>query len=530
MRPTKPLKPSRSPARLATRWTTRLAAAAVLAPVGLTLTATQAPAPVAAHLPQAVPASGPVVSGSWSRDDGVVAALKQASVSAPGESSSVLEVSPGVDLPAPALRAYQFAEAVMRRADPACRLDWSLLAAIGDVESDHGRYGGAQVRPDGASTPHILGPRLDGGGEVAAIADTDQGGLDGDGRWDRAVGPMQFIPSTWALVGADADGDGGRDPHDIDDAALAAAAYLCAGDGDLSTPAGQEEAVYRYNHSDSYVDLVLQLAAAYADDGFALTAPQPAVRSASKPVDLPALSAPVEVGAHPAQSPARSLGVQESRRDAAARDRQRSGAEARASQRSSGSDAGSSTSSRSGGQTSGGTRDGGGDTGAGGSGGDQKSTSGSTSPSGDSDGGGSGGTDPGPIDGSGTDGSDSGGTAGGGGTTGGSAGSGDGTTGGGSTGGGTTDGGSTDGGGAEEESSNTPSGTLGRSDDGTWFVGETAVSFGDDAYLAGKALNDFDGADGVESNLGELETLVGTSVSVVLEGDLVQEVDGMAYR
>nr|MDQ4008965.1 lytic transglycosylase domain-containing protein [Actinomycetota bacterium] len=310
MRPTKPLKPSRSRARLATRWTTRLAAAAVLAPVGLTLTATQAPAPVSAHLHQATPPSGPVVSGSWTRDDGVVAALKQASVSSPGGGSSVLEVSPGVDLPTPALRAYQFAEAVMRRADPVCRLDWSLLAAIGDVESDHGRYGGAEVLPDGTSTPRILGPRLDGGGEVAAIADTDEGELDGDGRWDRAVGPMQFIPSTWSLVGADADDDGGRNPHDVDDAALAAAAYLCAGDADLNTTAGQEEAVFRYNHSESYVDLVLQLAAAYADDSFALRAPQPAVRSVSKPVDLPALTSPVEMGAHPAQSPARSLGVQ----------------------------------------------------------------------------------------------------------------------------------------------------------------------------------------------------------------------------
>ena len=50
---------------------------------------------------------------------------------------------------------------------------------------------------------------------------------------------MQFIPSTWAVVGVDADGDGERNPQDIDDAALAAAVYLCSGNEDLSTDAGR---------------------------------------------------------------------------------------------------------------------------------------------------------------------------------------------------------------------------------------------------------------------------------------------------
>ena len=75
---------------------------------------------------------------------------------------------------------------------------------------------------------------------------------------------MQFIPSTWSVVGVDGDGDGKRNPQDIDDAALASAVYLCSGDEDLSTDAGQNAAVYRYNHSDAYVDLVKQIAAAYA--------------------------------------------------------------------------------------------------------------------------------------------------------------------------------------------------------------------------------------------------------------------------
>jgi membrane-bound lytic murein transglycosylase B len=179
-------------------------------------------------------------------------------------------------IPSAALRAYRAAEATMGLADPQCNLSWSLLAGIGRVESDHGRYAGAVLGRDGISAPAILGLPLNGVGPVAAIADTDNGALDGDRRWDRAVGPMQFIPSTWAIVGVDGDADGKRNPHDIDDAALAAAAYLCAGEGDLSTARGVHDAVFSYNHSDEYVALVTGVAKAYA----------------SGIVDLPLLTAP----------------------------------------------------------------------------------------------------------------------------------------------------------------------------------------------------------------------------------------------
>ena len=91
---------------------------------------------------------------------------------------------------------------------------------------------------------------------------------DGDTRWDRAVGPMQFIPSTWSVVGVDADGDGTRNPQDIDDAALATAVYLCSGDDDLSTEAGQVAATLRYNHSNAYVALVLATADGYSRGHF----------------------------------------------------------------------------------------------------------------------------------------------------------------------------------------------------------------------------------------------------------------------
>jgi membrane-bound lytic murein transglycosylase B len=166
-------------------------------------------------------------------------------------------------IPAAALRAYRTAEATMNIADPSCGLSWGLLAGIGRIESDHGRYNGAVLATNGVSTPKILGLPLNGAGAVAAIADTDNGTLDQDNTWDRAVGPMQFIPSTWAMVGVDGDGDGQRNPHDIDDAALAAAAYLCVGDNDLTTPAGMHDAVLSYNHSEDYVATVLGVAHAY---------------------------------------------------------------------------------------------------------------------------------------------------------------------------------------------------------------------------------------------------------------------------
>ncbi len=170
-------------------------------------------------------------------------------------------------IPGRALTAYQRAATVINVADPTCRISWELIAAIGRVESDHGRFGGAQLDSDGVAHPAILGPRLTGGPGTSRIDDTDGGVLDGDDRVDRAVGPMQFIPSTWTVVGVDADGDDRRDPQDIDDAALASAVYLCAGSGDLSTLAGQRRAIFSYNHSDAYVDLVLRVMNGYLVSG-----------------------------------------------------------------------------------------------------------------------------------------------------------------------------------------------------------------------------------------------------------------------
>ena len=119
-----------------------------------------------------------------------------------------------------------------------CNLPWELIAAIGRVESDHGRFGGNALDDEGVARPGIYGIALNGKNDTQDIADTDAGQYDDDTRFDRAVGPMQFIPSTWSVVGVDGDSDGTRNPQDIDDAALATAVYLCSGDDDLSDGAG----------------------------------------------------------------------------------------------------------------------------------------------------------------------------------------------------------------------------------------------------------------------------------------------------
>ncbi|WP_305852301.1 lytic transglycosylase domain-containing protein [Blastococcus sp. PRF04-17] len=166
-------------------------------------------------------------------------------------------------IPNVALNAYRVAAARMADAKPGCGIEWSLLAGIGRIESNHGRYGGAVLGPEGTSTPKILGPPLDGG-RFAYIGDSDNGLWDGDTTYDRAMGPMQFIPTTWRSYAIDADGDGVSNPFNINDAALAAANYLCTAGGNLRTQAGMIEAIFAYNHSDSYVAEVLALARAYA--------------------------------------------------------------------------------------------------------------------------------------------------------------------------------------------------------------------------------------------------------------------------
>jgi membrane-bound lytic murein transglycosylase B len=172
-------------------------------------------------------------------------------------------------VPATALAAYRKAAASLAVTDPSCHLTWPLLAGIGKVETDHGRSWGsaANITKSGEVVPTILGPVLDGSHDTATLLDTDGGAYDHDRRFDRAVGPMQFVPATWRQLGRDGNGDGIKDPNNMWDATLAAGGYLCDGDRDLLDPSEKRAAILSYNPSTAYVKAVLAWAAAYQKAG-----------------------------------------------------------------------------------------------------------------------------------------------------------------------------------------------------------------------------------------------------------------------
>jgi len=181
----------------------------------------------------------------------------------------------GLGIPALVLAAYQ------RFADTCPGLRWELLAGIGMVESGHGTSGGATTAPDGTVSPPILGPPLDGGGTGGNVTAMPAGEWTAQwgvaGPWLQAVGPMQFLPPTFSVWEVDGDGDGGLNPHDIDDAVATAAAFLC---GAADQIADERQTLRRYNASDAYADEVLAWADRYA------TAPPLVVDSGSDPAAL----------------------------------------------------------------------------------------------------------------------------------------------------------------------------------------------------------------------------------------------------
>ena len=129
------------------------------------------------------------------------------------------------DIPAEYLRLY-------REAAQDYGIDWAILAAIGSIETDHGRSSAAGVRS---------------GVNFAGCC----------------AGPMQFYVvganSTWAAYGVDGNGDGRKSPYDPADAIPAAARYLRAS----GAPADYRRAIYAYNHADWYVADVLARATEY---------------------------------------------------------------------------------------------------------------------------------------------------------------------------------------------------------------------------------------------------------------------------
>jgi membrane-bound lytic murein transglycosylase B len=160
----------------------------------------------------------------------------------------------GTDLSLVALDAYVKGAARSQSERPSCGMQWWMLAALGRIESRHGTIFGSEVRPDGRTSIRIIGIALDGDNRTMRIDDTDGGELDGDTTYDRAVGPMQFIPETWRSFRRDGNGDGTRDPHNVYDASASAAAYLCARGGDLSGTDALRGAYFSYNRSTEYVN------------------------------------------------------------------------------------------------------------------------------------------------------------------------------------------------------------------------------------------------------------------------------------
>ncbi|MEV7092457.1 lytic murein transglycosylase [Amycolatopsis sp. NPDC051045] len=223
----------------------------------------------------------------------------------PGGRAGSAGISGPLGIPASMLRAYKNAAEILAKEQPNCHLDWALIASIGRIESNHAR--GGYVNAAGDTLEPILGPVLNGAGAFAAIPDTDGGKYDGNTQWDRAVGPTQFIPSTWRGYASDGNGDGVSNPNNIYDEALATARYLCSGGLDLSTDAGQRIAVRRYNNSQSYVDTVLAWASAYRggvaqlpDSEVPIGAPDaPDAAAAGAPVGVPAPPAPPAPSAPP---------------------------------------------------------------------------------------------------------------------------------------------------------------------------------------------------------------------------------------
>lgn len=223
-------------------------------------TASSSDTETAVSIPQAVAAAQTIM---LEPEPAPVRTFKAASQAAPAPAPEpeVLEEGP-LGIPGINYAAYRNAERVLAEENPGCGMHWTLLAGIGRVESGHANGGRADDK--GNLLEPVIGLPLDGSlpGQ-AVITDTDGGVLDGDTVYDRAVGPMQFLPSTWKAYAKDGNGDGKSDPQNIFDAALTTANYLCDEDLDLRDPSSLVTAILRYNNSMEYVNNVLGFARSY---------------------------------------------------------------------------------------------------------------------------------------------------------------------------------------------------------------------------------------------------------------------------
>lgn len=215
--------------------------------------------PIAAE-PTVTTTMEPVIPQAEALAPAAVPAAKGLQVS----SQWVADVSGRTGISQTAVQAYGEATLRIGKEQPRCKLGWTTLAGIGGIESGHGTDDFTYLLPDGRTSQPILGPALNGTDGMAAIRSSEESAKwHGDKQWDHAVGPMQFIPSTWAKWQSDGNDDGTNDPSNIFDAAYAAGRYLCASGSDLTTGEGWTRAIFSYNHSDDYVRSVLAFANSY---------------------------------------------------------------------------------------------------------------------------------------------------------------------------------------------------------------------------------------------------------------------------
>ncbi|MGW5434485.1 C40 family peptidase [Streptomyces sp. NPDC004059] len=189
------------------------------------------------------------------------------------EDGGIAEGGSPADIPPRMMTAYNKAVQHVGKYVPTCQgMRWPILAGIAKVESNHAI--GHTIAANGDIRPKIYGVLLSGsgqGGNTIAVPDSDGGKWDGTATGERAVGPFQFLPSTWKSIGKDGNGDRNADPHNADDAALGAAVYLCGQGRDLTKNKELRAAIWQYNHSSEYVTEVTgwidQYTAAAKDPG-----------------------------------------------------------------------------------------------------------------------------------------------------------------------------------------------------------------------------------------------------------------------
>jgi membrane-bound lytic murein transglycosylase B len=219
---------------------------------------------ILAPIPARTPVGAPPPAPRWAPPAAVplAAATPGVGVQSLVDADWATQTAAATGIPVRALVAYAGAAMVKAEQMPECALSWSTLAGVGLIESDHGRHGGSALDANGTATPGIFGIALDGV-TTADVPDSDDGAIDGDPDADRAVGPMQLIPQTWRNWHVDAGGDGVEDPQNIDDAATAAANYLCRSSIAMDTEAGWRTAISAYNSSDTYLSSVAAAAVSY---------------------------------------------------------------------------------------------------------------------------------------------------------------------------------------------------------------------------------------------------------------------------